>query len=320
MSDEHKFTATRVLQIIVPIASVTIALASLFIGLSARRKELTCIYTGSEKLVSVSNNFAPDLTIRYHGEPVASLTKMSYVIRNVGAVAVKGTDVVEALQLEYPDGTKILSVGVDKTLPSEFSFSAAQSGHLVLLGFSLLNPGDEAHLGVYVYNSEPKYPRFRGRVVDVNLSQASDAQDARARPLQFISNSSTRATLFWLLIAINAALAVLSAGIWTYAFGLTVIASNWRRRWKARFLNAVEELKSTDSSEYHYISQRVHKLGMGYLSLNESTKKHLKQKGIPEPPTSGFDTATEALGYTVLFLGLATCSLFTVLYIYTAPR
>jgi len=129
MPDEGKITASRVLQVVVPIASVMIALASLFIGLSSRRKELTCVFLGTEKLVSVSNNFAPDLSVQYRGQPVASLTKMNYVLRNSGAVAVRGTDVVEPLELGYPGATKILNANVDKTHPSDFSFTFCPERH-----------------------------------------------------------------------------------------------------------------------------------------------------------------------------------------------
>jgi len=320
MADEKNITVSRLLQIVVPVASVAIALASLFLGLSARRKELSCVYLGSERLVSVSYSMAPDLSVRYHGEPVTSLTKMSYVIRNVGAVAVKGTDVVEPLELDYPDGTRILNAGVDRTLPSEFSFSAAQKGDSVSLGFALLNPGDEAYVAVYVYNSEPKYPKLRGRIVDVHLSQASDVRDSQGRPLPFVSNSSTRAIAFWTLLGVNAVIGIGLFGLWLYAVWETATASSWRRRWKAAYATAIEELKEADKYAHERLTKSMDKAGFNSQYLGKNAQNLLRQKGIPEPPTSGFDTLSEALGLTILLVGLSASFLFTCLYIYTGPR
>ena len=321
MADEKKSSIARVLQIGVPLVSVVIALTSLFLGLSARRKELACVYLGTERLVSVSTNLAPDdLSIKYHGAPVTSLTKMNYVVRNAGATAIKGTDVVDPLELEYPDGTAILRAGVDKTLPSQFSFEAVQKGNNVLLNFSLLNPGDEVYFAVYVYNSEPRSPVLKGRIVDVHLSQASDVRETQGRPLPFISNSHSRTIVLWALIIVNSAAALAILGMWVYAVWLTAAASRWRRHWKGAFLAAVEELKISDSFEHKWVTNRADQLGWGYVSLKGSTKKHLKDKGVPEPPISGFDTVTEGLGFSVLLLGLCASFLFTVLYIYTAPR
>jgi hypothetical protein len=320
MANEQNVTLSRLLQIVVPVASVAIALTSLFLGLSARRKELSCIYLGSERLVSVSYSMAPDLSVRYHGEPVTSLTKMSYVIRNAGAVAIKGTDIVEPLELDYPDGTKILNAGVDSTIPPEFSFSAMPKDNSVSLGFALLNPGDEAYVAVYVYNSDPRYPKLRGRIVDVHLSQASDVRDSQGRALPFISNSSTRKITFWTLLGVNGVIGMGLFGLWLYAAWETAAASRWRRRWKAAYAMAIEELKEADKPAHERLTKSMDKAGFNSQYLGKGAQNLLRQKGIPEPPTSGFDTATEALGITILLVGLSASFLFTCLYIYTGPR
>lgn len=122
MAADNKVTITRILQIVVPIASVTIALVSLFLGLASRRKELDCVYLGSDKLVSLSANVAPALVVQYQGQSVSSLSKMNFVIRNSGAAAIKGTDIVEPLELAFPGGARILSATMERTSPSDFSF------------------------------------------------------------------------------------------------------------------------------------------------------------------------------------------------------
>jgi len=307
--------------VVVPIASVMIALASLFIGLSARRKELTCVFLGTEKLVSVSNSIAPDLSVQYRGHAVTSMTKMIYVLRNAGAVAVKGSDVVEPIELDYPVGTKILNANVDKTLPSDFSITIAQkSPDSVSLNFALLNPGDEVYFGVYIYDSEPKSPALRGRIVDVQLLQTSDVRDSQGRALPFILNAATRAVIFWTLLLVNAAFGAIVFGFWVYAVKFTIVAGNWRHRWKEPFAAAIDELKETDKFEYDWLKNRIDEFGKANISLNPNAKKLLQQKGIPEPPLIGFGTVSEGLGYTVLLWGLTTFFTFTCLYIYTAPR
>lgn len=321
MSNEQKITASRIVQLVVPVASVIVALASLFIGLSARRKELTCVFLGTERLVSVSNNFATDLSVQYRGQPVTSLTKMNYVLRNAGAVAIRGTDIVEPLELDYPVGTKLLDARVDKTLPSDFSFTTALKGsNAISLTFPLLNQGDEVYFSVYVYNSEPESPTLRGRVVDVRLLLASDAKSSQGRVLPFVSNTATKTAIFWILLLINALFGAATLGLWVYALKETIVAGNWRHQWKEAYTAAIEGLKEVDKVQYDYLRQRINAAGKNSLYFNDNAKKLLKEKGIPVPPTSGFDSITDGLGGTILLWGFTAFFTFTCLYIYTAPR
>jgi hypothetical protein len=325
MADEQKARLSRILQTIVPIAGVTVALLSFFLGYVSRKKQLTSVYLGAEKLVSVSNAVAPDVSVQYHGEKVYSLSKMNFVIRNSGAAAIKGGDatagrgdVVEPVQLEFPTEVKILSTSVERTLPSEFSFTTKPSGNYVDLGFPLLNPGDEAYFAVYIYNSEPRTPRLRGRIVDVQLSQTAEVRDAQGRALPFISNPSTRTGVFWTLLVVNAIIAVALFGFWIYLTKEYIVFRTWMGRYKERTRAAIEELTDKNSYEYKYLKEGLDK-GNNML-MNAESKAILKEKGIPEPPWTEVNAVGEAASWTLALLGLTASFVFTCLYLYTAPR
>jgi len=91
--ETEQLTITKILQIAIPIAGVSVTAISLALTLGARKKELTCAYLGVEKVVSldvVGND--PSLKIEYQSQPISSLLKLKYVLRNTGGAAIKAED------------------------------------------------------------------------------------------------------------------------------------------------------------------------------------------------------------------------------------
>lgn len=172
---------------------------------------------------------------------------------------------------------------------------------------------------MYTFDAEPKYPRLRGRIVDVRMTQTSDPRDSHGRPLPFIANSGMRKVVFWTLLIVNGFIGVGLFVIWVAMCWDTASARHWRKRWEAPFVAAVEELKDTNKLEYDWIKKKMTE-GRVPSFLNPSTKEVLQKKGIPEPSSPSFDTVGEGLAATLIFLGMTAVFTFTCLYIYTAPR
>ncbi len=199
MAETERFALARVLQVLVPIAEVAIALVGLLLTLAARRKELACVYLGSDKLVSLEGGPHPGIIVQFQEQGVTSLVKMKFVLRNVGSTAIKGEDVKEPIELYFPKEVKVLNSLVERTAPAEFKFQApSDPGRgVVTCEFFLLNSGDEAYFSVYTYNSEPKRPEVRGRIVDVKRIQSLDeSQSQSINPFPFTSNVGVRKVLY----------------------------------------------------------------------------------------------------------------------------
>jgi hypothetical protein len=126
MDQASKLGVGRIIQVAVPIVSVTIAAIALLTTVAARKKELTVTYLGSDKLVSVdAGGLQPGLRVEYEGQPVSSLLKMNFVLRNTGATAIKGEDIKEPLALAFSKEISLLNAVLERTNPSEFTFRIA---------------------------------------------------------------------------------------------------------------------------------------------------------------------------------------------------
>src|SRR5258708_17804112 len=80
----------RVLQRGVAAVSAMIALASLLFTVAARKKELTCSLFSASSIVTVDpSGIDPDLRIQFRGEPIRTLSKLTFSIKNTGSAAIR---------------------------------------------------------------------------------------------------------------------------------------------------------------------------------------------------------------------------------------
>lgn len=106
---------------IVPVLALLVTAIGLYLSVQARKKEISCEYIGSSRLVSITAGGIPsDVKMEYHGQPVQSLSKLGFVLRNTGSAAIKRDDVLEPIKLVFPPTVRILNSTVDGTSPQQF--------------------------------------------------------------------------------------------------------------------------------------------------------------------------------------------------------
>jgi hypothetical protein len=310
MPESQKASLSRLLQTLVPIAGVTVAIAGIAIGYSYRKKELSAVYLGTEKVVSPEvGGVQSDLRIEFRGQNIRSLVKMSFVLRNNGAGAVRIDDVKEPVQLVFPQEVKLLNTLTEKTTPVAFLFHStlAPDQNTVALDFLLLNSGDEAYFSVYVYNSQPQLPQLKGRIVDVRSMQLLDQSGSGIKnPLPFVTSHAARMTLFWSLFGFNLALVILFLGLFT---GLGIIFfrfRRWTKIWKAKYDDAVKKVNTQEPTTR----------GDFQAALNRA----LADGYIPKRPKSAYETWRDFFQGSLVFLTFAALFGLTTAFLYLSPR
>jgi hypothetical protein len=345
-----KGKVVRLLQVFMPVVGVSIAVVSLLLTVAARKKELTCTLTSSTRLVSENlGGIHPDLHVEFRDQPITSLSKLSFGVRNTGAAAIKGMDVLEPVRLQFPLGTKLLSATVDKTLPQQFNFSATISpdSRNVVLAFSLLNAGDEAQFSIYVLNSSLQQPVFLGRVVDVAQMVYSDAVggglNTTAVVVPRIRSHPLRSALRWALSVVFAALTIFFVGLWIA--GIVSYASYLPWRWKFKsqydeiFAEAVkrrrQDLKEKAALQQEVAAPRAElhpgqALIVDEIFLHEGVPirmssipgldEELRKKGIPGHPRPMVESAWGMAAFSISLLSVALLFAATTLIVYQALR
>lgn len=303
LKEAEKLTITKILQIAVPIASVTVAAISLFLTLGARKKELTCAYLGVEKIVSldvVSND--PSLKIEYRNQSISSLLKLKYVLRNTGGAAIRAEDIKEPIRLTFPQDVKLLKSVVDRTLPSEFAFkaSALEGENSIECTFLLLNSGDEAYFSVYIYNSPLKKAELRGRVVDVHkIVDVDESANVAAVAFPFVSNRSMRKALYAVLFLFNSVVLAAVLIIAIVAFIEFIKSKAWHKRWGAAVKEIEAELKGKVDAK----------------DLGAEISKTLSSRGArPHPSNPLYETWKGFLGTNVIWLVLILINFLTLVF------
>ncbi|MFQ5663068.1 MAG: hypothetical protein ACE5HL_04490 [Terriglobia bacterium] len=250
--------ATRWLQVLLGVIAVGITLAALVISLSLRKKELTVIFRGSDSLIEVGGGLETSLSIEYRGKAIRSLSKARIVVRNSGAAPIKAEDVVEPLILAFGESieapetgvevvvietteameTEVLDAVVERTSPP-FRFevgapASPSSPNTVWCRFALLNPGDEAHIAVYIQGSKVGPPRAFARIVGVNDILVRDESRQTGSPV-FQLWGRLGATIFkgvkvynWIIIGMSSIF--LTAG-WYYFLKMRSWKSKYETRW-----------------------------------------------------------------------------------------
>jgi hypothetical protein len=323
MPEAGKAGLTKALQIVVPLTGVTIAVISLVFTLAAKRKELTCSYLGSDKVVSLEvRGIDPQLKMEFLGQPVASLVKMNFVLRNTGAAGLKADDVKEPLGLQFPEEVSIVNSVEERTTPSGFSFhtTALRDRRLVTLDFLLLNSGDEAFFSVYLCNSKPALPQFRGRVVDVTrLLMLDDSVLGRPNPFPLANSRAVRRVTYWILFSFNVLLSLLVLSIIVGVSKSYVGHLVWRSRWGARYDEAARHVEEAVRAAVASTA-RGHPTRMA-LELERKVRlgKALKEAGIP-PSSYSIDSLTEYLGTTLVLTVFLVLFASTSYFLYSSPR
>lgn len=309
MADSERNWIVRILQVVVPIVGAAVAVIGLILSLSARKKELTCVYLGSEKLVSLdAGGLFPDLKVAYQNQAVRSLVKMRFVIRNTASSAIKGEDVREPLTLHFPAATQLLNASVDRTSPTEFTFqvSPKPSDGTVLCTFPLLNSGDEAYFSVYAYNSEPVAPQVTGRIVDVREVQSLDDSRSRPRnPFPFTNSIGFHHVLYWTLVILNSGCSVLFAGLCLFGMWEFYRFKRWEAKWLAPYNEAYKFTASTRPP-----TERFHTV----------LAEELNKRGIPSRPTEFYSNWKEFFQGTPVFLLLFMFFAINALFVIQSPH
>jgi len=329
MPDEEKSRLARNLQIAISIVGVTVTVSSFLINFAARKRELSCVLLGYEKLISLQPTaVAPNIKVELDGLHITSLSKINLVIRNTGSVAIKGEDVKEALRIEFPSEVKLLSAYVERTTPSDFSFTVApeKQRNSVACTFLLLNSGDEAYISVYVFNSEPAPPRLVGRIVDVNrfLTIAGETRNNR-NPFPFVTSIGSRRALYWTLLFLNFGLGLLCLGLIVGGFITFPRYHRWAQRWKAEYerlrSEAFESLKEQfakiDADDSWTESENRNRK---HIYLDSATKEAARRTGVPIQPISLYDTWGELIAGSMFFVSVSAFFTLTFLFIYGSPR
>lgn len=325
----------RTLQILIPLLGVGVGITGVLLTVAARKKELTCTLVNSTRLVSENlGGINPDMHVEFHGQPIFSLTKMTFDVRNTGAAAIMAKDVVEPVRLVFPQGARLMSAIVERTFPSDLKFSARTlpESNVVELDFPLLNRGDEAFFSVYVFNSETQRPALDGRVVDVPQLIYSDTSASAARQNMWpFQSHATRSVVRWVLVCIYGGLTGLFLGLWVGGIVSYAKYLPWKRKWKHLYDEAVKEVE--ESARQKRSEQQDTKPGIpeieGLVSREEAYRlaaargqfvlfdrgfaEELSKKGIPEHPHPTVETIGGLAGFSGLMIGLALVSSTTAL-------
>ncbi|HEV2990333.1 MAG TPA: hypothetical protein VG759_17980 [Candidatus Angelobacter sp.] len=236
MNENDKSSFAKVLPIVVPIVSVLVALASLLVGIAARKKELTCTLLSSSSIVSANpNGINPDIKVEFRGQQIVSLSKLTFSLKNSGSGAVRVGDVTEPVRVVFPSQNRVLNSSVDGTLPQHFTFSVKLDpiSNAVLCDFPLLNAGDEAFFSVYVQAPRNVGVSFEGRVVDVPQMPYVDKSNIEAtRMPQVLSSHAVRMILRWVLVIIYAGVAIVFIILWLRDIKDEIVYRKWRRAHK----------------------------------------------------------------------------------------
>lgn len=340
MSEKEKPTIARALQLLIPVAGVSVAVASLLLSTAARKKELTCVLLNSTRLVSENlGGISPDMRVEFRGQPIYSLSKMTFALRNTGAAAVRSQDVSEPVRLQFPAGTRLLSAAAERTLPTKFSFLARavpETGQ-VQLDFPLLNSGDEAVFSVYLLNSDPERPALEGRVVDVpQLIYTDSGATSATRSSWPHWSHATRTVVRWILIVLYSLLSLAAAGVWVYETVTKIRHGIWAPKWEKAYRELREELSKRESEELRKKWEQVY-AEAGKLSPADRkayTEAHaprwdfhagrrrldeeLRARGIPPEPDAITSALSDYVSFSLTFLAVALLFAITVIVVRTA--
>jgi len=317
MNEQEKTHWPKVLQILVPIISASIALISLLVGIAARKKELTCTLVSSSTIVSVNpGGIHPDIKVEFRGQPIGTLSKLTFSLKNSGSGAIRVDDIKEAVRITFPSTSKVLNANVEGTSPQHFTFSVRldPAVNTVICDFPLLNPGDEAFFSAYVQSGPSIKPLFEGRVVDVSQMLYIDRSETERNPLpRFLSSHSVRSVLRWVLVAIYCGLALFFAGVWIFELARHVMRSLWMKKHRIQFAKALEEIMREEAQK-----PKEHRRSDWSIDWDAAYK--VREKGAPKRPLVIWRSFAGLLGGSLLLLALSAIGAITASLAFVALR
>jgi len=340
MAENDKLTLARVLQFLIPAAGVTVAIVSVLLSVASRKKELTCTLLNSTRLVSENlGGISPDMRVEFRGQPIFSLSKMTFSLRNTGSAAVRSQDVSEPVHLQFPAGAKLLNASVEKTSPLKFSFSTKSFPETsqVELDFPLLNSGDEGIFSVYLLNSDLQRPSFEGRVVDVpQLVYAESLQNTDPNAGWPHWSHATRTIIRWTLLVLYGLLTAGSIGMLLYEIVTRIRDARWKPRWSKLFQDLEKELLARENAERDKEWDRVVKESANlnpaekeaYRKANapkydfdarrRRLREECKKRGIPPEPGTITGSLGDFVSFSLVFAGIAVLFAVTAIVVHTA--
>lgn len=286
------------------VIGAAIALTSLVISLSLRKKELTVIFLGSDSLVELGGGIQGDVDMTYRGEHIRSLSKVSLILRNAGAQPIKEEDVKEPVLITFAGDVEVLSSRVERTSPA-FPIevdpcSGTSVKNCLVCRFRLLNPGDEAQIAVYVQGSNISPPTAFARIVDVKEVSVRDESRRVGSPIYMIwgqyGTVLLRSVLLYNYLLVGLAALVALAGLWSF-----VRFRRWRRVHEARWNEFFAEFSKVQGDE-------------------ERQKVSAKFPGVQPKPEAPYSTWTGLLIWNFVFSVVIVLSWLNIALLKQIPR
>ena len=168
------------LSLILQLSGIVIALFALLIPtyLSIRgniRKELEVRYLAQLSIVNPQATDEGDLEVRYKGDRILNLSKISGKIINSGNVPITASDIEEPIQFSISKG-KILGARIIRTIPTGIRATASIDSSICLVRPGLLNPGDVVEFELLM-DSNTNLPEVSFRIRGVPEPVVTHASD-----------------------------------------------------------------------------------------------------------------------------------------------
>lgn len=105
------------------------------------------------------------LSINHGGKALSRVTKMVYVLKNIGRTAVTRNDLAQPLRLDF-EGALVLAAEQDTSSHAGLHIgNMIVSGSSVILPLDLINPGEAVAFSVLL-SGIPSPPRFIARIIN----------------------------------------------------------------------------------------------------------------------------------------------------------
>ncbi len=288
------------------ILSSIIAVTALLFNFTIHKRSFTCTYLGSDSVVQIDKGaLVGPLTMRYRDRPVDSLYKLRFVLKNTGSTAIKGTDVMEPLELYFPAGYVLLdSPAVEQRRP-DFTINAVadlDDKQKIRVSFPLMNSGDEATISIFALTLASSSPRLVGRIVDVpqidNIDSGKTKSASRSGP-------RLNAGLLWTLAVLNGLLSLAFLSLLVWLFVQYFRYKLWAGKWKSE-ATAVKAVVTREHRERIAAERKVDPktidVASGDIQLQENLA--LAAAGIPQEPKFAVETFKDLLqveGFLIAF-------------------
>lgn len=168
----------------------------------SHRSELT-VETKQATTVLQEEKTVQRLTIFYAEKSITSLSKIILIVKNTGTTPIIKDDIVSPLTIKI-DTTKLLDVSITQQIPSNLGAMISSVNQNIVIGFPLLNPGDEIELSILTDGGIPKYS-VDARIRNINAITVITTPKRRTQIRENISPGvyvQTASSLFFLIIGI----------------------------------------------------------------------------------------------------------------------